>query len=454
MDLPIKRMYIANRGEIALRIINACRILGIETVVGVSDADRSTMAARVADRAICIGPAPSPKSYLNKEAHITAALGTGCDSLHPGYGFLSEKADFSRMCSEAGLIFIGPSGDVVEAMGDKIKARVIAEKYGVPTVPGSNDVGSVDEIVAFARAHGFPLLLKAAAGGGGRGMRIVRSEDQIKAAFEGAVAEAKAAFGDGTVFLERYIERARHIEIQVMGDKHGNVLHFGERDCSTQRRHQKLIEEAPSPVISEEQRTRMASAAVTLARAVSYVGAGTVEFIYDSETGEFYFLEMNTRIQVEHPVTEMVTGIDLVVEQIACAAGKPLALKQDQIMLHGHAIECRINAESASRDFMPSPGRITTWLPPSGPGVRLDSHCYEGYVVPPHYDSMIGKLIVHADNRQAAIDKMLGCFKTFRVEGIETTIPIHQAILAHSDFTSSKVTTRWVEEKFLQSSAH
>jgi acetyl-CoA carboxylase biotin carboxylase subunit len=448
-DSGIKRLFIANRGEIAVRIIRACRKLGVEAVVGVSGADRESMAARMADRAVCIGPAQAVDSYLNQKAVVMAAIGTGCDALHPGYGFLSERAPFQRLCVDNGIVFVGPSADAIEAVGDKLQARRIAQELGVPTVPGTDHVKIAGDAIEFGRKAGYPFLLKASAGGGGRGMRVVRSPEEVLAAYESASAEARAAFGDPTLFIERYIERARHVEIQIIADNYGNIVHLGERDCSTQRRHQKIIEEAPSPVISPDLRTRMADAAVRLARRVGYSNAGTVEFILDLDTRDFYFLEVNTRIQVEHPVTEMVTGVDLVAEQIRVAGGSPLSLRQAAVNLEGHAIECRINAENAARDFMPSPGRLLQWVAPAGEGVRVDTHCHPGYFISPFYDSMIAKLIVHGHNRDQAVARMSDALHQFKVEGIDTTIPFHQAVLAHPDFLNNRVTTRWVEETFI-----
>ena len=447
---PIKRLFVANRGEIAVRIIAAARACNIETVVGVSAADRETLAAKLANRAVCIGAAAASDSYLNMPAIVMAAKGTGCDALHPGYGFLAERAAFQRLCSENGIVFVGPSAEAIESMGDKLQARRIAAAAGVPTVPGSDSVKTAEDAVEFGRTAGYPLLLKASAGGGGRGMRIVRKAEEVAQAFAGASNEARAAFGDPTLYIERYIERGRHVEIQVLGDTHGNVIHLGERDCSTQRRHQKLIEEAPSPVIDEKTRSAMAEAAVRLARHVKYAGAGTVEFIVDVDTRAFYFLEVNTRIQVEHPVTEMITGVDLVAEQLRVAGGLPLSVKQEDVRFTGHAIECRINAEEPENDFRPSPGRLTAWQPPSGTGIRVDSHCYPGYLVPPFYDSMIAKLIVHGATREQAIARMSSALDAFVVEGIRTTIPFQRSVLAHEDFVQSRVTTRWVEEKFMK----
>ena len=448
-ETKLKRVFVANRGEIAVRVIAACRALGLETVLGVSEADRDSLGARLADRAVCIGPPAAAHSYLRPDILIAAAKGTGCQALHPGYGFLAERADFQRMCAAADIVFVGPPAAAIEAMGDKVNAIAIAKRVGVPTIPGSDRLQSEDDARALAQAIGYPCLLKASAGGGGRGMRIVRSEEDLAMAFASARAEAQAAFGDSTVYLEKFIERARHIEIQVIGDLHGNLCHLFERDCSVQRRHQKLVEEAPSPALSPIQRAEMAETALALAREVGYSGAGTVEFVYDMDDGRFYFLEMNTRIQVEHPVTEMVTGIDIVQEQLRIAAGAPLSFRQADVTIAGHAIECRINAEDAPRGFVPSPGRVTRWRVPAGPDVRLDTHCYEGYLVPPFYDSMIAKLIVRGEGRQHALDQMSAALAAFAVEGVATTIPFHRAVLAHEDFRDGRVTTRWVESEFL-----
>jgi acetyl-CoA carboxylase biotin carboxylase subunit len=449
-SVPVKRLFVANRGEIAVRIVGACRKLGVEAVVGVSEADRDSAAARMADRAVCIGPAAAAQSYLRMETIVAAAQGTGCDAVHPGYGFLAERAAFQRLCADNGLTFVGPGAEAIEAMGDKLQARRMAAQLGIPTVPGTDHVQSAQQALEFGSKEGYPFLLKASAGGGGRGMRVVRAAGEVAAAFDSASAEARAAFGDPTLYIERFIERARHVEIQILADRHRRVIHLGERDCSTQRRHQKLIEEAPSPALDDALRARMAEAAVRLARHVGYSSAGTVEFILDADSREFYFLEVNTRIQVEHPVTEMVTGADLVAEQIRVAGGEPLSIEQSQVKLRGHAIECRINAEDADREFMPAPGRLTQWDPPSGPGIRLDTHCHAGYFIPPFYDSMIGKLIVHAADRAAAVSAMLRALAAFKVAGVATTIPFHQAVLAHPDFTQGRVTTRWVEEVFMK----
>ena len=446
---PFERVFVANRGEIAVRIVRACHSLGLETVVAVSSADRDSMAARMATRAVCIGPAAAAESYLRPETLVAAALGSGCQAVHPGYGFLSERASFSRLCAEHGLVFIGPTPEAIEAMGDKLTALRIADEADVARVPGSDRVTSLAQARVEAQRIGLPFLFKASAGGGGRGMRLVRSEAEIEQAMTSAATEAQAAFGDSTLYIEKYIESARHIEIQILADTHGNVVHLGERDCSTQRRHQKLIEEAPSAFISDATRAHLADAAVRLARRVSYRGAGTVEFVYDEKTGEAYFLEMNTRIQVEHPVTEMVTGIDLVREQIRIAAGEPLSFRQNDVRTNGHSIECRINAEDPARNFMPGPGRIQAWSEPAGDGVRVDTHCEAGYLVPPFYDSLMAKLIVHGADRGQAISRMRQSLKAFRVEGVPTTIAFHHDVLSDPDFAAGRVNTRWVEECFL-----
>ncbi len=451
MQRPIKRVLVANRGEIAVRIVRACQRLGIETVVATSDADRDTLAARLATRAVCVGPAPSRASYLRPELMVMAAKGTGCDAIHPGYGFLSERAPFSKMCADAGVMFIGPAPDAIEAMGDKLSAVNLAVAAGVPREPGSGLITAPADARAFVKAQGFPVLIKASAGGGGRGMRIVRSEAELDAALSAAAAEAKAAFGDGAIYMEKFVERARHIEIQVLGDSHGNVVHLGERDCSTQRRHQKLIEEATSPVVDATLRQELADAAVRLAKRVNYQGAGTIEYVFDEDTRAWYFLEMNTRIQVEHPVTEVITGRDLVAEQIRIAAGEPISFRQSEVGFDGHAIECRINAEDFSKNFAPGPGRLTVWQAPEMDGVRVDTHCFPGYLVPPFYDSLLAKVIAHGRSRIEAIARMQAALAHFRVEGVPTTIPFHVSVLAHPDFRQARVSTRWVEETFLPS---
>ncbi|MBX6352925.1 MAG: acetyl-CoA carboxylase biotin carboxylase subunit [Thermoflavifilum sp.] len=441
-----KRVLIANRGEIAVRVIRACRELGIETVAVYSEADRESLHVQMADEAYCIGPTPSKQSYLHIPSIMSVATLTGVDAIHPGYGFLAENSDFAEVCEACGITFIGPPASAIETMGDKATAKAAMRKAGVPTVPGSDGlVEDVEEAVRVADEIGYPVIIKATAGGGGKGIRIVRDPDTLRQAIVTAQAEAETAFGNAGVYIEKYIERMRHVEIQVLADRHGNVIHLGERDCSVQRRLQKLVEESPCPVLDPETRERMGQAAVAAARAVNYVGAGTVEFIYAGD-GVFYFMEMNTRIQVEHPVTEWVTGVDLVREQILVAAGEPLSIRQEDVQLTGHAIECRINAEDPDRNFMPSPGRITEYLPPGGIGVRVDSAAYAGYLVPPYYDSMIAKLIVWAPTREQAIDRMVRALSEYRVEGVKTTIPFHLRLMRHPKFRAGDVTTRFLEE--------
>ena len=445
----LKRVLVANRGEIAVRVVRACQALGLEAVAAVSEADVGSLAARLAGRQVLIGPPPPAQSYLSIERLVDAARRSGCDAVHPGYGFLSERAAFAQACVDAGLRFVGPTPAAIEAMGDKITAARLAAEAGVPRVPGSDAVADAEAARAVAERIGWPVLVKASAGGGGRGMRVVREASQMDSAFASARAEATAAFGDGTLYVERLIERARHVEIQLMADRHGQVVHLGERECSTQRRHQKLIEESPSPALGAAQREAMGAAAVALARKVGYHGAGTVEFVLDDRDGRFYFLEMNTRIQVEHPVTEMVTGFDLVAEQLRVAAGLPLSFTQAQVAQSGHAIECRINAEDPARSFLPRPGVVARWTPPQGDGIRCDSHCHDGCTVTPFYDSLLGKLIVHAPTRALAIERMRDALQRLQVEGPATTALFHRAVLAHEDFRAGRVTTRWVEDVFL-----
>ena len=445
----LHRVLVANRGEIALRIVRACHAVGIQAVVAVSAADVDSQAAQLAGQQELIGPAPAGDSYLSIERLIEAARRSGCDAVHPGYGFLSERAAFARACGDAGLIFVGPSPEAIEAMGDKISAAQLAQAANVPRVPGSGALVDVAAALQAAAVIGYPVLVKASAGGGGRGMRIVSEPSQMPAAFASATNEAQAAFGDGRLYAEKLIERARHVEIQVFGDRHGHIVHLGERECSTQRRHQKLIEESPSPAITPAQRAAMGDCAVTLARQVGYYGAGTVEFVLDDEDGSFYFLEMNTRIQVEHPVTEMVTGIDLVAEQLRVAAGLPLSFTQQDIVLSGHAIECRINAEDPDRNFLPRAGVVKRWTAPTGEGVRCDSHCHDGYTITPHYDSLLAKIIVHAPTRTEAIARMRSALTHLQVDGVATTAGLHHDMLGHQDFSAGSVTTRWVEASFL-----
>jgi acetyl-CoA carboxylase, biotin carboxylase subunit len=445
--MNISRVLVANRGEIALRVIRACRDLGIESVVAVSEADRESLPARMADRAVCIGPARSSESYLKIDAIIAAALGTKADAVHPGYGFLAEEPKLADACERHGLRFIGPKPDSIRQMGNKLAARSLASEYGIPVVPGSKKATNVNQALAAAEQVGLPVLLKAAAGGGGRGIKIVSQASELQHAFETAAAEAKAAFGDETLYIERYLPNARHIEVQVLGDSFGNATHVGERDCSLQRRYQKVVEEAPAYSIPDRLRNKIRKAAVTLAENIRYENAGTVEFILDQETDQFYFLEMNTRIQVEHPVTEMITGIDLVKEQIGIAGGQPLSFKQADVHFSGHAIECRITAESPQHGFRPYPGRMTEWQPPEGTDIRIDSHCFPGYSVPPFYDSLLAKLIVRGGDRKEAMERMRQALEVFRVTGIDTTIPFLRFLLHQPDYISGKVNTRWIENQ-------
>jgi acetyl-CoA carboxylase biotin carboxylase subunit len=445
--MTVTRVLVANRGEIAVRIIRACQSLGIETVAAVSEADRESLAAKIAGRAICIGPPRSSDSYLKPELLVAAARGTGCDALHPGYGFLSERAELAQACADNNVTFIGPSAENITKMGDKLEARQIAARSGVSTVPGSDHAKNPSEAAALAEKIGYPVLLKASAGGGGRGIKLVRNAAEMQTTFGTAAAEARAAFGNDRLYMERYIANARHIEVQVVGDHFGNVIHLGERDCSLQRRHQKIIEEAPAYAVSPEVRAKICNAAATLARSIGYRNAGTVEFIFDNDTNEFFFLEMNTRIQVEHPVTEMITGVDLVAQQLRIARGEPLAFKQPEIRFSGHAIECRINAESPQYGFRPCPGRIAAWQAPDGTGIRVDTHCYPGYFVPPFYDSLLAKLIVHGSDRADAAGRTKQALRLFQIQGIDTGIPFLQTIMDDADYLKGEVNTRWLEEK-------
>jgi len=439
-----KKILIANRGEIALRIISACRELDIKTVAIYSEADRDALHVRYADEDVCVGPYPSGASYLNISAIVSAAEITEADAIHPGYGFLSENAYFAEILQDCHIAFIGPSPDAMRKMGDKSLARRTVTAAGVPTVPGSpGPIETVDEALSFARKAGYPVILKAAAGGGGRGMRVARDERELSGAYETARNEADKAFGSSDVYLEKYLDAPRHIEFQVFGDSHGNVQHLGERECSIQRRHQKLIEEAPSPVLTPELRRQMGAAAVTAAKAVNYTNAGTIEFLLDSQD-RFYFMEMNTRLQVEHPVTEEVTGLDIVKEQIAVAAGAPLSFAGKELAPRGHAIEFRINAEDPVT-FAPCPGRLTVFHPPGGIGVRVDTAAYQGYVIPPHYDSLIAKLIVNGRTRAEAISRARRALDFFVVEGIKTTIPMHRRILDDPDFVDGRLSTKFME---------
>ncbi len=440
-----EKVLVANRGEIALRVIRACQELDIQTVAVYSQADAESLHVKLADEQYCIGPAQSQRSYLHITALISTAVVTGADAIHPGYGFLSENANFADICKDHRIKFIGPSVYAINSMGDKASARETMKKAGVPCVPGSDGlVESEKEAFRLADEIGYPVIIKATAGGGGRGMRIASDAGQLASAMSAARSEAQAAFGDGGVYIEKYLKPIRHIEIQIMADQFGNVIHLGERDCSVQRRHQKLIEESPSPALSPEMRTQMGDAAVKAAKSIGYEGAGTVEFIWCNN--QFYFMEMNTRIQVEHPVTEMITGIDLIKEQIRVAAGEPLSLKQEDVVFRGHAIECRINAEDSDRNFLPSPGRIDAYIAPGGPGVRVDSHCYPGYTIPPYYDSLVSKLIVWGIDRSEAIQRMQRALDEYAITGIKTTIPFHQVVLSHSVFQAGDVSTDFVEK--------
>ena len=446
-----KKVLIANRGEIALRIIRACHELGIKTVAVYSEADRESLHVRFADEDVCIGPAPSKDSYLNIPRIIAAAEVTGVDAIHPGYGFLAENAEFSEICARSGLTFIGPTPDQIRAMGDKATARKTMMEVGVPTVPGSPDIiTDPDEALHVARTIGYPVMIKASAGGGGKGMRIAEDEASFPKLLRGAQNEAEAAFGDNGVYLERCIARPRHVEFQVFGDHHGRVMHLGERDCSVQRRHQKLIEESPSPALTPELRAEMGSSAVKAAAAIDYVGAGTVEFLLDTD-GSYYFIEMNTRIQVEHPVTEVVTGLDLVKEQIRVAAGEPLSFPED-VAFRGHAIEFRINAEDPERNFAPSPGTVTTFHPPGGPGVRLDTHVYQGYRVPPFYDSLLAKLIVSGNTREEALHRARNALSHLVIQGVHTTVDFLLEVVQDEEFRSGDVDTGFLARYFARRS--
>ncbi|MQA87649.1 MAG: acetyl-CoA carboxylase biotin carboxylase subunit [Streptosporangiales bacterium] len=447
--MGVSRVLVANRGEIAVRIIRACRSLGLQTVAAVSDADRESMAAHMADRVVCIGPARSTESYLNVGALVVAAQGTGADALHPGYGFLAESAELAVACAVFGITFVGPSPEHIRQLGNKLEAREMVRNLGVPTLPGSRKVHTIEEAKARAAEIGYPILFKAASGGGGRGIKTVSEPGALPATFEMASAEARAAFGDDTLYVERYVPDARHIEVQVLGDRFGHAVHLGERDCSLQRRYQKVVEEAPAACVPPAVREEIRVAGATVAAKLGYESAGTIEFIYDQDSERFYFLEMNTRIQVEHPVTEMLTGLDLVGLQLAIADGGTLPVSQSDVVFQGHAIECRVTAESTEDGFRPSPGRITDWEPPRAPGVRVDTHCYPGYVVPPFYDSLLAKLIVHGADRAEALARMREALASFVVRGVDTTIPFLRDLLNDPDFEAGNVNTRWIEEKKL-----
>ena len=446
--MQFSKILIANRGEIALRILRTCEEMGIATVAVHSTVDRDALHVQLADESVCIGEPPSSKSYLNIPRIIAAALTRNATAIHPGYGFLAENARFAEICADHEIAFIGPSPEAIRAMGDKSTAKETMIRAGVPTVPGSDGLLQDErEARAIARKIGYPVMIKATAGGGGRGMRLVRDDSELFRLFLAAQGEAEAAFGNPGLYLEKFIERPRHIEFQILGDSYGNVIHLGERDCSIQRRHQKLLEEAPS-LVTPELRAKMGVAAVMAAKSINYVGAGTVEFLL-AQNGEFYFMEMNTRIQVEHPVTEMITGLDLVAEQIQIAQGEKLQLTQDQVVLRGHAIECRINAEDPEHNFRPAAGRISGYLPPGGPGVRMDSHVYTDYQIPPYYDSLIGKLIVWGPDRPTAINRMKRALRECALTGVPTTIGFHQKILETPEFLQGEVYTNFVEQVML-----
>ncbi|MEO1003121.1 MAG: acetyl-CoA carboxylase biotin carboxylase subunit [Cyanobacteria bacterium J06638_7] len=443
--MPIGKLLIANRGEIALRILRSCRELGIPTVAVYSTVDRNALHVQLADETVCVGEAPSSRSYLHIPNIMAAATSRGADAIHPGYGFLAENDRFAEICADHGITFVGPSPESIRSMGDKSTAKATMQQVGVPTIPGSEGLlASVEDARELAEQMGYPVMIKATAGGGGRGMRLVPQPSQLESLFKAAQGEAEAAFGNPGLYMEKFIDRPRHVEVQVLADRHGNVVHLGERDCSIQRRHQKLLEEAPSVAINADLRRQMGDAAVAVARAIGYEGAGTVEFLVDRR-GNFYFMEMNTRIQVEHPVTEMVTGVDLIAEQLRIAGGEPLSLKQEDIRLCGHAIEVRINAEDPRQNFRPAPGKITGWLPPGGPGVRIDSHVYTGYEIPPFYDSLIGKLIVWGVDRDHALRRLHRALSECAVTGIPTTIDFHLHLIERPEFQAGDVHTKFVE---------
>ncbi|UNU25281.1 acetyl-CoA carboxylase biotin carboxylase subunit [Microcoleus vaginatus] len=449
--MGFSKILIANRGEIALRILRTCEEMGIATVAVHSTVDKHALHVQLADEAVCIGPPTSSKSYLNIPNIIAAALTRNAAAIHPGYGFLSENARFAEICADHQITFIGPSAAAMRAMGDKSTAKETMQRVKVPTVPGSEGLLADDrEALSIARDIGYPVMIKATAGGGGRGMRLVREASELPKLFSAAQGEADAAFGNPGLYLEKFIERPRHIEIQILADNYGNVIHLGERDCSIQRRHQKLLEEAPSPALTQKLRDQMGHAAIAAAKSINYTGAGTVEFLLD-KSGKFYFMEMNTRIQVEHPVTEMITGLDLIAEQIRIAQGEKLQIKQNQVILNGHAIECRINAEDPDRNFRPHPGRISGYLPPGGPGVRMDSHVYTDYEIPAYYDSLIGKVIVWGRDRPTAIRRMKRALRECAITGVPTTLSFHQKILDSPEFLSGEVYTNFVEQ-FLNNS--
>ncbi|MBC1803615.1 acetyl-CoA carboxylase biotin carboxylase subunit [Listeria booriae] len=443
----IKKILIANRGEIAVRIIRAAKEMNIETVAIYSEADAESLHIQLADEAYCVGPASSKESYLNMSNIISVAILTNCDAIHPGYGFLAENADFAELCQDCNIIFIGPSANAISQMGTKDVARETMKKAGVPVVPGSTGIiKDVEEAKKLAKKIGYPVIIKATAGGGGKGIRVAEDEEKLISGLQITQQEAETAFGDSGVYIEKFIQDFRHVEIQILADNYGNAIHLGERDCSIQRRLQKLIEEAPSPALDEKMRQKMGKAAVKAAKAVKYSGAGTIEFIYEPHEKSFYFMEMNTRVQVEHPVTEWITGIDIVKQQILVASGEPLTIKQDDVKLTGWAIECRINAENPEKNFMPAPGEIKFYLPPGGNGVRIDSAAYPNYKIPPYYDSMVAKVICYGETREEAVTKMKRALGEFAIEGIPTTIPFHLRVLDHEVFKSGDFNTKFLEK--------
>ena len=440
-----KKILVANRGEIALRVLRACREIGVRSVMVHSEADRDAIYVKLAHESVCIGPASSAKSYLNIPAIIAAAEVTGAEAIHPGYGFLSENADFAEQVERSGFVFIGPKAETIRMMGDKVSAKKAMIAAGVPCVPGSEGAlpDDEDEIIRIGREVGYPLIVKASGGGGGRGMRVVEKEEDLLTAVKTTQTEAAAAFGNPMVYMERFLQKPRHIEIQVLADEHGNAIYLGERDCSMQRRHQKIIEEAPAPFITAQQRKKIGEACVAACKRIGYRGAGTFEFLY--ENGEFFFIEMNTRVQVEHPVTELISGVDIVLEQLRIASGMPLSIQQKDVHLRGHAIECRINAEDPY-NFMPSPGLIDYYHSPGGPGIRLDTHLYQGYRIPPYYDSLIAKLCAHGDNREEAAARMRVALREFMISGIKTNIPLHRELLSDPTFLKGGVSIHYLQE--------
>ncbi len=448
-----KKILIANRGEIAVRVIRAAHELGIRTVAIYSDADKDSLHVKLSDESYCIGPAAPSQSYLNIPTIISVAEISGAEAIHPGYGFLAENARFTEICAEHRIKFIGPNKNAIEKMGDKSTAKETVKKAGVLVVPGSDgNVKDEKEATLIAAKIGYPVIIKATAGGGGKGMRLVRAEKELPELYKTARTEAQAAFGNGEVYIEKYIEEPRHIEVQILADEHGNVIHLGERDCSIQRRHQKLVEESLSPAVDRKLRDKLGEAAVRVAKSVNYHNAGTIEFIFD-RNGRFYFMEMNTRVQVEHPVTEMITSIDIIKEQIMIAAGRPLTIRQKDVQFRGHAIECRINAENPDRNFMPSPGEITIYHTPGGPGVRIDSHAYQGYHIQPHYDSLVAKIICWGNTREESISRMKRALNEFVIDGISTTIPFHLKVLDNAEFKAGNVTTNFIEKHFSKAKA-